>query len=103
VPDQSSDTTLSQWVGKTLTGWEEIRQALVFVDSLPEEKRNGARVEVYEHSQDSSVKVSFHSLQELEEWLKMRFRKQLLKGVDSVSSKTLDVLSEVHGQVVTSS
>jgi len=100
VPDQSSDTTLSQWMGKTLTGWEEIRQALVFLDSLPEDKRNGARIEVYEHSEESSVKVSFRSLQELEEWLKMRFRKQLLKGEDAVTSRKLDVVSEVHGQVV---
>jgi len=102
VPDQSSDTTLSQWVGKTLTGWEEIRQAIVFLDSLSEGERNGARVEVYEHSQDSSVKVRFHSLQQLEEWLKMRFRKQLLKGEDGVPSRKLDVLSEVHGHVVLS-
>ena len=100
MPDQSSDTTLSQWMGKTLTGWEEIRQALVFMDSLPEEERNGVRIEVYEHSQESSVKVSFTSLQELDEWLKMRFRKQLLKGNDNPSSKILDVLSEVHGHVV---
>ncbi len=100
MPDQSSETTLSQWMGKTLTGWEEIRQALVFVDSLPEEERNGARVEVYEYSQESSVKVSFTSLQELDEWLKMRFRKQLLKGNDNPSSKILDVLSEVHGHVL---
>ena len=100
MPDQSSDTTLSQWMGKTLTGWEEIRQALVFVDSLPEEERNGARVEVYEHSQESSVKVSFHSLQEMDEWLKMRFRRQLFKGEDETTSRKLDVLSEVQGQVV---
>ncbi len=102
MPDQSAETTLSQWKGKTLTGWEEVRQALVFVDSLPEEERNGARVEVYEYSEESSVKVSFHSLQELDEWLKMRFRKQLLKGNDNPSSKILDVLSEVHGHVVIS-
>ncbi len=100
MPEQSSETTLSQLKGKTLAGWEEIRQALVFVDSLPEEQHNGARVEVYEYSKESSVKVSFHSLQELDEWLKMRFRKQLLKGADVVSSRTLDVLSEVHGHVV---
>ena len=87
-------------MGKTLTGWEEIRQALVFVDSLPEEERNGTRVEVYEYSRESSVKVSFHSLQELDDWLKMHFRRQLLKGEDGVPSRKLDVLSEVHGQVV---
>lgn len=102
MPEQTSNSMLSELKGKTLTGWEEIRQALVFVDSLSEEERNGARIEVYEHSQESSVKVSFHSLQELEEWLKMRFRKQLLKGNDNPSSKILDVLSEVHGHVVLS-
>ncbi len=99
MPDQSTESTLSDLKGKTLTGWEEIRQALVVVDSLPEEKRNGARIEVYEHSKESSVKVSFHSLQELDEWLKMRFRRQLLKGEEDTSRK-LDVLSEVHGPVV---
>ena len=100
MPDTTAESTLSELKGKTLTGWEEIRQALVFVDSLPEEQRNGARGEVYEHSKESSVKASFHSLHELEEWLKMRFRKQLLKGENNPSSKILDVLSEVHGQVV---
>ena len=100
MPDQSSETTLSQWKGKTLTGWEEIRQALVFVDSLPEEERNGARVEVYEYSKESSVKVSFTSLQELDDYLKSRFRRQLLKGEQVNHSRHLDVLTEVHGQVV---
>ncbi len=38
MPDQPGETTLSQWRGKTLTGWEEICQALVVMDSLPEEK-----------------------------------------------------------------
>ncbi len=100
MPDQSSDTTLSQWKGNTLIGWEEIRQALVFVDSLSEEELNGTRVEVYGYNKESSVKVSFRSLQELDEWMKMRFRKQLLKGNDTPSSKILDVLSEVHGHVL---
>ncbi len=56
MPDQSSDNTLSQLKGKTLTGWEEIRQALTVVDSLPEEERNGARVEISKCSEESSVK-----------------------------------------------
>ena len=100
MPGQSSDTTLSQWMGKTLTGWEETRQALVFMNSLPEEERNGARVEVYEHNKESSVKVSFRSLEELDEWLKMRFRRQLLKGEDGIPSRKLYVLNEVYGHVV---
>ncbi len=100
MPDQSTESTLSELRGKTLTGWEEIRQALVVVDSLPEEQRSGARVEVYECSKESSVKVSFTSLPELDKWLKMRFRKQLLKGEEESHSRQLDVLSEVHGQVI---
>ncbi len=100
MPDTTAESTLSELKGKTLTGWEEIRQALVFVDSLPEEERNGARVEVYEHSKESSVKVSFHSLQELDEWLKIRFRTQLLRGDDGVMSRKLDVLSEVQGHAI---
>ena len=91
---------MSELKGKTLTGWEEIRQALVVVDRLSEEERNGVRVEVYEHSKESSVKVSFRSLEELDEWLQMRFRKQLLKGDNGRTSRKLDLLSEVHGHVV---
>ncbi len=45
------------------------------------------------------MKVSFRSLKKLDDWLKMRFRRQLLKGEENTSRK-LDVLSEVHGQVV---
>ena len=100
MPEQSSNSTLSELKGKTLAGWEEIRQALIAVERLPAGGRNGVRVEVYEHSKESSVKVSFRSLKELDEWLKLRFRKQLLKGNDNPSSKILDVLSEVHGHIV---
>jgi len=92
---------LSQWVGKTLTGWEEIRQALVFVDSLPKEQCNGVRVEVYEHSK-YSVKVSFTSLKNLDDYLEIRLRKQLLKGENVDHSRQLGVLSDVHEQVVLS-
>lgn len=89
-------------MGKTLTGWEEILQALVVVDSLPADQRNEVRVEVYEHSKESSVKASFYSLQELDAWLQMRFWRQLLKGDDGDTSRKLDVLSEVHEQIVLS-
>lgn len=59
---------------------DEIREALMFLDRLPEEKRNEVRVEVYEYNKESSVKVSFRLLQELEEYLESRFRTLLLKG-----------------------
>ena len=61
MPDQSSESTLSQLKGKTLTGWEEIRQALVVVDRLPEEECNGFRVEVYEYSKGFSLKANSKS------------------------------------------
>ena len=102
MPEQSANSTLSELKGKTLTGWEEIRQALVAVERLPAGERNGVRVEVYAYSQESSVRVSFHSLQELDDWLQMRFRKQLLKGDNGSTSRKLDMLSEVHRQVVMS-
>jgi len=91
---------LSELKGKTLTGWEKIRQALVILDRIPEDEHNGARVEVYEYGPRSSVKVSFTSLKMLDDWLQMRFRKQLLKGDAGSTSRKLDVLSEVHGHVV---
>jgi len=91
---------LSDLRGKNLTGWEEIRQALIVIDRIPEEERNGARVEVYEYGQGSSVKVSFTSLKMLDDWMQMRFRKQLLKGDNGSTSRKLDVLSEVYGHVV---
>jgi hypothetical protein len=100
MPEQTSNSTLSELKGKTLTGWEEICQALVVLDRIPEEERKGARVEVYEYSQGSSVKVSFTSLKMLDDWLKLRFRKQLLKGDNGSTSRKLDVLSEVHGHLV---
>jgi len=70
-----------------------------------EELRNSqghtdARVEVYEHSGESSLKVSFRSLQELDEYLRSRFRGMLLRDEHGSTSRKLDVMKEVHGQVV---
>lgn len=100
MPDTAAESTFSELKGETLTGWEEIRHALVVLDRIPEEERNGARVEVHEYGQRSSVKVSFTSLKMLDDWLQMRFRKQLFKGDTRSTSRKLDVMSEVHGQVV---
>ena len=59
-----------------------------------------AMVEVYEHSGESSLKVSFCTLQELDDYLRSRFRGILLKDESDDASRKLDVMSEVHGQVV---
>ena len=41
------DTEGDQFIGKTLTGWEEIRQALQFVEELRNnQEHTDARVEV---------------------------------------------------------
>jgi len=65
---QKSKFTLGQWVGKTLSGLEEIHQALVFVDCLPEEKRNGAWSEVYEYNHKSNVTVRFYTFSNVATW-----------------------------------
>ena len=44
--------------------------------------------------------MNFSFAQELNEWLKMRFREQVLEGEYSPSSKILDVLREVPGHVI---
>jgi len=52
------DTEGNQFIGKTLNGWEEIRQDLQFVEGLLNtQEHNDARVEVYEHSGESSLKA----------------------------------------------
>ena len=99
MPDATASSTLSDLKGKTLTGWEETYQALILVERLPEEERNGVRVEGYEYFKESSVKVSFRSLKMLDDWSNLRFRKQLLKGENGSHSRKLDMLSEVHGHV----
>jgi len=55
---------------------------------------------VYEHSGGSSLKVSFRSLQELDDCLQSRFRNMLLKNESENASRKLDVMSEVHGQIM---
>lgn len=89
-----------QLVFPALTGWEEIRQALQFVEELRNtQEHTDARVEVYEHSGDSSLKVSFRTLQELDDYLRSRFRRMLLRDESEGASRKLDVMSDVHGQL----
>jgi hypothetical protein len=69
VPEQSWEVSIHDLVGKTLTGWDEIRQALFGVEQLPEEQRNNEiKVEVYEYDNDSSVKIGFNTLKELDDY-----------------------------------
>lgn len=70
------------FVGKTLVGWEDIRDSLSFVEKLRKQgTHNHARIEVYEYSENSSLKVTFRAVAELDSYLQSRFRIMLLAGV----------------------
>ncbi|MGY5864716.1 MAG: hypothetical protein RTV41_08930 [Candidatus Thorarchaeota archaeon] len=52
-------------LGKNLTGWEEIRQALEFVEGLrKQQEHSDARIELYEISEESSLMVTLRSVRE---------------------------------------
>ena len=93
------DTEGLLFLDKTLTVWEDIRNALAIVEEL----RNGpiysnARVEVYQHSEDKvSLKVTFRTVRELDEYLNSRFNRMLLDGVGE--SLRIDDLERVSAEV----
>lgn len=96
-----SDSEDTHFLWKTLNGWEEIRSALLFVEELrAQEKHDDARLEVYEHSGDSSLKVSFRTLCDLDDYLQSKIRGVLLKDENEGACQQLDVMSEVRGQFV---
>ncbi|OLS26878.1 MAG: hypothetical protein ThorAB25_20930 [Candidatus Thorarchaeota archaeon AB_25] len=108
------DTEDLIFLDKTLTVWEDIRNALAIVEELRKgPTHTNARVEVYQHSEDKvSLKVTFRSVQELDEYLNSRFRRMLLEGVgdslriedlERVSSEVYDRFNEmndVHGHMI---
>ncbi len=77
------------------------------MEGKQEYENNNARVEVFEHSEHSSLMVTFRTMQELDDFLESRFRRLLLDGLDldkepRTTSHQLDVMNEVQGQVVLS-
>ncbi|MFX1485084.1 MAG: hypothetical protein ACFFCP_18040 [Promethearchaeota archaeon] len=67
---------------KTLVGWEEIRDGLSFVERLRKKGLNNhMRLEVYEYSENSNVKVTFRTVSELDGYQQSRFRSMLLEGL----------------------
>jgi len=108
------DTEGLLFLNKTLTVWKDIRKALSIVEELrKQQSHSNARVEVYQHSADKvSLKVTFRSVQELDEYLNSRFRRMLLEGIgdllkiddlERASTKVyaqLNDLNDVHGHVV---
>ncbi|MHA2027592.1 MAG: hypothetical protein ACW98U_16990 [Candidatus Thorarchaeota archaeon] len=102
VTPPNPDPHSQQFIGRVLKGWEEIRNALLFVEELRKQQKNElARVEVYEYSENSSLNASFRSIKELDDFLESRFRTLLLEGRDDndISSTHMDVMSEVRGEV----
>lgn len=88
---------------KPLRGWDEIRQALLFVESLfTFSKHTLAVVEVYQLPTDSTTRVFLRNLDELDNYLAPTFeRMQLDSELEFIQySNELDVLGEVCGRIV---
>jgi hypothetical protein len=104
VTPPNPDPRSQQFIGKVLKGWEEIRNALLFVEELRKQQKNElARVEVYEYSENSSLNASFRSIKELDDFLQSRFRTLLLEGKEGdgdTSKPQIDVMNEVMGEVI---
>ncbi len=100
---------------KTLVGWEEIRDVLSFVERLVMQGTdNHVRIEVYEHSKNSNLKVIFRTVSELDGYLQSRFRSMLLENlgesikIDDIQKASDEIYSRfyemnnVHGRVIVS-
>jgi len=74
VPKQSTNLTELE-----LSGWDEIRKALVEVEEL---RKNGldARVEVVDCRDPTGVRVTLRSFKELQEYISYRFSRMLVTG-----------------------
>jgi hypothetical protein len=108
------DTEGLTFFNKTLTVWDDIRNALAIVEELRNGPSHGnARVEVYQHSTDKvSLKITFRTVRELDEYLNSRFGRMLLEGVgDSLSIDDLEraslavyerfnEMNNVHGHIL---
>jgi len=86
---------------KTLTVWDDIRNALAIVEELRKDPSySNARLEVYQHNENQmSLKVTFRTVRELDEYLNSRFNRMLLEGVGE--SLRIDDLEKVSAEVYT--
>lgn len=77
MPKQSTNLTELE-----LSGWDEIRKALVEVEEL---RKNGldARVEVVDCRDPTGVRVTLRSFKELQEFISYRFSRMLVTGFTS--------------------
>ena len=108
------DTEGLIFLNKTLTVWEDIRNALAIVEELRKgPTHSNSRVEVYQQNKNQiGLKVTFRSVRELDEYLNSRFNRMLLEGVgDSLKIDDLERASEevydrfnkmndVHGHMI---
>lgn len=95
------DTEGLLFLNKTLTVWEDIRNALAIVEELRKEpSHRNSRVEVYHYNENKvGLKVTLRSVQELDEYLNSRFNRMLLEGIGD--SLTIDDLERASAEVST--
>jgi len=88
---------------KPLKGWDEIRHALLFVESLRVFSRYTlAGVEVFQQTKDSATRVFLRTVDELDGYLAPIFQKMFLDSELDLTrpSEGLDVLGEVYGRIM---
>ncbi|MFW9806697.1 MAG: hypothetical protein ACFFFK_08215 [Candidatus Thorarchaeota archaeon] len=88
---------------KPLKGWEEIRQALLFVESLRVYSRYTlAGVEVFQQTKDSAARVFLKTVEELDSYLAPILQKMFLDAELDFNQPIdgLDVLGEVYGRII---
>ena len=88
---------------KPLNGWEEIRQALLFVEGLRVfSKYTLAGVEVFQQTEDSATRVFLKTVDELDSYLAPIFRKMVLDIELDMKQPVegLDILGSVYGRIM---
>ena len=88
---------------KPLKGWDEIRQALLFVEGLRVfSKYTLAGVEVFQQTKDSATRVFLRTVDELDSYLVPIFQKMFLDSELDLEqpSDGLDLLGEVYGRIM---
>ena len=88
---------------KPLKGWEEIRQALLFVEGLRVfSKYTLAGVEVFQQTEGSATRVFLRTVDELDSYLAPIFQKMFLDSELDLEqpSDGLDLLGEVYGRIM---
>lgn len=74
---QHQKTDLAEY---ELCGWEEIREAMEYVEEL-RGKSIDARIEVMDEDCNSCTRVILHSFDELQEFISYRFSRLLVSGI----------------------